>query len=458
LLFIRWHQFLKVLDMRHFSRKFLLAQLAIVIIIFQSCSSSAPGLFAKKTPHQQYGDKISEAGLKQTALGRLWFLAAEQALSKPLMISLPYRETGYFPAEKPQSAGLAFTAKRGEKLKITLEKKPANGFLIYMDLWQRPAGNGNPKLVVTSDTTASPIEYEVDDEASFILRLQPELLKGGEYTINITTGPSLAFPVPSKAKANVGSFWGAGRDNGARRHEGIDIFAPFRTPVVAAADGYVTRVEETPIGGKVVWMRPDERPLSLYYAHLDSQLAQPGQNVRIGDTLGLIGNTGNARTTAPHLHFGIYAIGGPVDPFPFVNPSVKEPATVTASLTSLGKNVRTESKARIYEEADAKAKTLGQFDAQTMLSVKAATKNWYKVVLPSGEEGFLPGSQVTLINSPVKKATLKTIAPVLDQPDSMAAHKTLVQAGKTVSILAAYGNFYYVDAGAVEGWMLKTGL
>ena len=444
--------------MRQYSGKIFTVQLAILAFLIQSCSSSAPGLFAKKTPHQQYGDKISEAGLKQTALGRLWFLAAEQALSKPLMISLPYRETGYFPAEKPQSAGLAFIAKQGEKLKITLEKKPATGFLLYMELWHRPAGNETPKLLVTSDTTASPIEYEVEDDASFILRLQPELLKGGEYTINISTGPSLAFPVPSKAKPHVGSFWGAGRDNGVRRHEGIDIFASFRSPVVAAADGYVTRVEETPIGGKVVWMRPDVRPVNLYYAHLDSQLAQPGQNVRIGDTLGLMGNTGNARTTATHLHFGIYTVGGPVDPFPFVNPSVREMPVVSASLSALGKIVRTESKTRMYEEADTKARSIAQLDAQTMLSVKAATKNWYKVILPSGEEGFLPGTVVTSITSPVKKAILKTSAPLLDHPDTSAARKMLVEAGKTLNVLASYSNFYYVEAGEMEGWILKTGL
>ena len=225
--------------------------LAIILLIalIQSCTTPGRGLFAKKTPHQQYGEKISNAGLKETALGRLWFLAAQQALTRPLRIELPYRETGYFPADKPQSAGLRFTARRGEKLKISLSKKPSDGFLIYMELWE-PAeqATGNPRLLLASDTSGSALEYEVKNESYFILRLQPELLKAGEYTLTITTGPSLAFPVPGKAKATVGSFWGAGRDNGARKHEGIDIFAPFRTPVIAAADGSVTRVEETDIG------------------------------------------------------------------------------------------------------------------------------------------------------------------------------------------------------------------
>lgn len=61
----------------------------------------------------------------------------------------------------------------------------------------------------------------------------------------------------------------------------------------------------TPRGGKVVWMRDEARGMSLYYAHLDSQHVAAGAYVRPGDTLGFVGKTGNARTTPPHLHFGI---------------------------------------------------------------------------------------------------------------------------------------------------------
>jgi hypothetical protein len=110
-----------------------------------SCTTPGPaGFFGKKTPHEQYGQKINDAGLKETALGRLWFAAAEQSLSKPLSISTPYSEAGYFAADRPVAAGFRFQAKRGQKLNITLQKKPAAGFLIYMDLWQVSAITINP--------------------------------------------------------------------------------------------------------------------------------------------------------------------------------------------------------------------------------------------------------------------------------------------------------------------------
>ncbi|NLG63534.1 MAG: M23 family metallopeptidase, partial [Candidatus Cloacimonetes bacterium] len=66
------------------------------------------------------------------------------------------------------------------------------------------------------------------------------------------------------------------------------------------------------IGGKVIWMRPDGEDVELYYAHLDRQDVRPGERVRAGDQIGLVGNTGNARGTSPHLHFGVYRNGGRV--------------------------------------------------------------------------------------------------------------------------------------------------
>ena len=58
---------------------------------------------------------------------------------------------------------------------------------------------------------------------------------------------------------------------------------------------------------------------SHYYAHLERQAVTTGEHVTAGDVVGYVGNTGNARTTPPHLHFGIYRRGeGPIDPLPFV--------------------------------------------------------------------------------------------------------------------------------------------
>src|SRR5690606_40254314 len=128
-------------------------------------------------------------------------------------------------------------------------------------------------------------------------------------SISIVSQGILAFPIANKSTQNIASFWGDPRDGDARKHEGGDVFASRGTPVVAASAGRVRRVGDNRLGGKVVWLSSSELGHSQYYAHLDSQLVNVGQSVSAGDTIGLVGNTGNAITTAPHLHFGIYRSG-----------------------------------------------------------------------------------------------------------------------------------------------------
>lgn len=431
--------------------------LLLTVLLSKSCDTSGPsGLFGKKTLHEQYASKIKNAGLHETALGRQWFVAAEQSLASPITVHLPYSETGYFTAEEPKAVGITFRAKRGEKLTITLSKRPTTGYLIFMDLWENSTtANSKPTLLLSADTTSKPLEYDVDDDQNFLLRLQPELLKGGEYTVSISNGPMLAFPVTNKVKSTITSFWGAGRDAGARKHEGIDIFAPRGTPVVAAADGIVTRVQENNLGGKVVFLRPDNKNYTLYYGHLQKQIAREGQRVSIGDTIGLMGNTGNAITTNPHLHFGIYTYSGAVDPLPFVNRIRKTPEKINASLNYLDKWVRTARAIKIsstgYPTRDERT-----LEINTPLKVEAATANQYKVSLLSGEQAFVGSTEVELLATPLKKISLKTARLLFDQPDTLAARKMKVPAGEVVDVLATYKNFYFVNFNNRDGWICKS--
>jgi len=438
--------------------KFLLIFLFISILAV-SCTTSGPsGFFGKKSPHEQYADKIKNAGLQETALGRLWFSAAEQSLTSPLTVNLPYSETGYFAAEQPKAAGLLFQGKRGERLNINLTKKPDSGFAVYLDLWAAAtADEARHALLLSADTSES-IIYDVNKDGNYILRLQPELLKGGEYTLSVSTGPSLAFPVTPKVKSNIGSFWGAGRDKGVRKHEGVDIFAPKRTAAVAAADGVISSVTENTLGGLVVFLRPDNKDYTLYYAHLDQQLVQAGQIVKTGDTIGLIGNTGNARTTSPHLHFGIYTNSGAIDPLPFVNRITKMPEKIRAPVSNIGNGVRSNKSARLLMQPLINSQAL-TLEINTLLKVEAATEGWYKVSLPKGEKGFVASSAVASISSPVRKVSLKTAQPLLDEPDSFAAKKAILSAGNPVNILARYKAFYYVKFdNKEEGWIFEKGL
>jgi len=266
-----------------------------------------------------------------------------------------------------------------------------------------------------------------------------------------------AFPVPMKAKPTIGSFWGANRDNGERRHEGIDIFAPFKTPLVAAADGRINRVEENKLGGKVIFLSPYNKDYTLYYAHLDKQLATPGQEVKIGDTIGLMGKTGNAATTAPHLHFGIYTYSGAIDPLAFVNPIEKKPSPINVSLGNINKWVRSIDKAgKVYGEPLISPSNYVTVEGNSLLRVQSATAGWYKVVLPDGRQGYIQGGSITSINKPLEKVNSTSTLLLLNAPATDAPKITTIEKGEAVNVLAQFKDFYYVSAKESEGWLPKA--
>jgi murein DD-endopeptidase MepM/ murein hydrolase activator NlpD len=139
-------------------------------------------------------------------------------------------------------------------------------------------------------------------------------------------------PRPSDVRSVVGPFPVAGLtwwtdDWHAYRccpyphlHEGLDMFASIGTPVVAAADGYVSQRVVNAISGLGVEIT-DAANTQYFYAHL-SRFApglEVGMRVSVGDVIGYVGNTGDAIRTSPHLHFEVQPNGVPVPPKPFVD-------------------------------------------------------------------------------------------------------------------------------------------
>jgi murein DD-endopeptidase MepM/ murein hydrolase activator NlpD len=123
----------------------------------------------------------------------------------------------------------------------------------------------------------------------------PKLTKGG-YVFPVH-GPVSFTDTFGAARAVVG--W----------HHGEDIFAPMGAPVLAVAKGTVFSVGWNDLGGNRLWLR-DTKGNEFYYAHLSafSPLAVNGAHVHAGDVLGFVGNTGDAETTPPHLHFEIHPV------------------------------------------------------------------------------------------------------------------------------------------------------
>ena len=96
-------------------------------------------------------------------------------------------------------------------------------------------------------------------------------------------------------------------------HEGVDLVAPYGTPIHAAGDGVVKGAE--PKGRYGNWIEIDHPgDLATVYGHLSSFAPgiEPGKQVSRGDVIGYVGLTG--RTTGPHVHFEVRFKGRPVNP------------------------------------------------------------------------------------------------------------------------------------------------
>jgi murein DD-endopeptidase MepM/ murein hydrolase activator NlpD len=131
--------------------------------------------------------------------------------------------------------------------------------------------------------------------------------------------PPAGMTCPVDGATSFTDTWGAPR-SGGRTHEGVDMISARGTPLVAIEAGTVFRVYSGGLGGVVVWLRGvggDE----YYYAHLDAWAPglAAGDDLAVGDLLGYVGNTGNARYTLPHLHFEHHpGGGGAINPYPLV--------------------------------------------------------------------------------------------------------------------------------------------
>ncbi|HEX6994133.1 MAG TPA: M23 family metallopeptidase [Gammaproteobacteria bacterium] len=291
--------------------------------------------YQPRSAHHAYGYALALEAFRRPG-AREWVLSAQRAISAPERVELPVELTGRFDAGRTDALGIAFAVRGGRRIYVDVEAEPsavapgADGRSPFVELFAagddgfEPVANPLPLRVRGADPVVQRLEVAALEPGEYVLRVQPEIGFQGRYRVGVRAAPLLAFPVEGVTTRAILSGFGAERDGGARSHRGVDIFAPRGTPALAAMDAFVSRVETTARGGNVVWLQPLFGDLRLYYAHLDTQLVRPGDFVLAGEIVGTVGNTGNAITTPPHLHFGVYVRrrgvrGGARDPYPFLD-------------------------------------------------------------------------------------------------------------------------------------------
>ena len=375
-----------------FQQNHTIGMVVLVLLSMHSCKQirNVTDFIIQPTARDLYAREFNTI---DTVRFNIWQNAYQKAKGDSLQIRLPYVEQGEHFTSRNVVYSYNVSLNEGGILHIVLDNK-VSGFRSFIDVIKV---NYDSSLTVArqNEIGENKLIVPIDETGTYRLLVQPELEAQGPFSLHIYSSPSFGFPVLGKDNKAIQSFWGALRAGGNRSHEGIDIFADRGTPVLAATPGRVTSTGEKGLGGKQVWLRTGVFGKSLYYAHLDSILVSTGKKVDLGDTLGFVGNTGNAKTTSPHLHFGIYKSGlGAIDPLPFVE---RTTIPTLSTMQNITKNVKISAKvANLRDTPNVHGLKLGETYQNDTLSLLGYTENWAHVKMQTGMKAFVHRSLIAM--------------------------------------------------------------
>jgi len=142
----------------------------------------------------------------------------------------------------------------------------------------------------------------------------------------------VVFPHPTEA-VYFWDSWGAPR-SGGRRHQGTDIMSPRGSAIVAVADGVVTKLDVGHMSGYSIHVEHADGWVTSYL-HLNNDTfgtdddeggtwtaffptLMEGDEVKAGQVIGYVGDSGNAEGTRPHTHFELKHDGKKTNPYPYL--------------------------------------------------------------------------------------------------------------------------------------------
>lgn len=396
-----------------------------------------------------YRHSLDQAGLAETALGRDWIATSKNALNSPITISTPFEEVFYVDPAEAFAVGYRFDVIKGQRIEVDVDMQGLKTGRLFIDLYRvRGVSSEEWLRVASADIEENRLEFEPRQDNQYVLRLQSELLRGGQCRVTIRNVAALVFPVAGYDSRSIGSGFGAPRDGGRRRHHGVDVFAPRHTPVIAASRAYVAYVGDDPTGGRVIWLKDTKRSLHIYYAHLQKYDVKRYTWVEPGQIIGTVGNTGNARTTPPHLHFGTYEMGyGPIDPIDYITKPKGELPSLTADLAPLGYWMRAQgSSLHVNISYNLRSNLIATLTPYSPIKVLAASGDRYRILLPDNRSGYVLADRVESLNETLEHHSTSFSHAIKDAPREDAATIESIGTGEVFSVLAKLEEF----------WLIKT--
>lgn len=186
----------------------------------------------------------------------------------------------------------------------------------------------NPEPVVTVQPLGTPAHPATDGEASSAATNAPPAASlVNEADIATLKVRDLLIPVQGVTQNHLRDTFDDGRSEG-RQHQALDIMAAGGTPVLAAADGKVAKLFQSEKGGITLYEADSSGLYYYYYAHLQSYAEgiAEGKELKRGDVIAYVGDTGNAGAGNFHLHFAIskptapgkWSGGQAINPYPLL--------------------------------------------------------------------------------------------------------------------------------------------
>lgn len=306
-------------DARHYDRGSLMNLntriLVGITLLAGGCVPGEHSLSPRPTAVRSERDRYAASARAHPSALRAWEEASRRALRSAGVIAPSHSERLIFRDGRAEAAAYRISLVRGQSIRVSVTSARGDP-AVFTDMFHHAAGEMFRPVHWDRQSNGSST-FIARSHGEYILRVQPRIGAGGVYDLAVMSDVSLIFPVAGAWA--IGGVFGDPRDDGARTHEGVDIFAPRGTPVVAVADGVIEQARNTPTGGLVIWQADASSSLTYYYAHLDELLVQEGTYARAGDVIGTVGTSGNARGTRPHLHFAVYRPGRiPLDPAPLL--------------------------------------------------------------------------------------------------------------------------------------------
>ena len=359
-----------------------------------------PEPFIPNSEHEGYIHGLETSGIADKKLGQAFIAQAFIDEAIAVRIGASFKEQLLITPDIHRAYQYKIDVETGQRIEVQLESKIES--IYFLDVFRISKDSTHTYIPVASKLNdVMQLSFDVQESHTYIIRLQPELLAEDQVTIKIEKTPSMSFPVSGKNEAAIGSLFGVPRDAGKRTHEGVDIFAKRHTPIIAPVSGKVTSTKDNERGGKVIWLRNKDNRSTLYFAHLESVFVKKDVIVNRGDTIGTVGNSGNAKTTYPHLHFGIYQDGA-VDPYPFIvkkNKGFKRQLSYNKYLGSL---IRTNKPTQFRKNNVLRKAEKIHIPENFIFEIIGIHAAYYKVALDEKNTGYIFYDDIESVDRPIK--------------------------------------------------------